>query len=121
MARLRILLRAARKHLDSPGGRFLLLLSCALVFLFAFHAKTAIYNNPSHIDGSTASKMWLTGTKLECDISASDAFAVWIFALFLLVVVPSMERRFENLRLAPVAVPRNQVYLERFFRPPPVR
>lgn len=114
-------MRAARQHLNSPGGRFILLLSCALVFLFAFHAKTAIYTNPAHIDGSTSSKLWLNGTKLESDISAPAAFAAWIFALLLLVVVPVRERRFGTLRRVPIPVPRNQIYLQRFFRPPPVR
>jgi hypothetical protein len=121
MAWLRTLVRAAREHLDSPYGRFLLLLSCALVFLFAFHAKTAVYRNPSHIDGSTSSKLWLSGSKPDSDISAPADLAFWTLALLLLLLAPAMERHGQSLRRSPVPVRRNRTYLERFFRPPPTR
>ena len=121
MARLRTLLRAAREHLDSPFGRFLLLLSCVLVFLFAFHAKTAIYHNAGHIDGSTSSKLWLSGSKLESDFSAPTNLILWIFAFLLLLLVPNRKRRVRDLRHAAIPVPRHQVFLKRFFRPPPTQ
>jgi hypothetical protein len=121
MACLRTLVRAARKHLDSPYWRFLLLLSCALVFLFAFHAKTAVYNNAGHLDGSTSSKLWLNGSKLDSDMSAPTTVAFWLLALLFVALSPGVERRFETLRRSPVPVPSNRAFLKRFFRPPPSR
>lgn len=121
MSRLRTLLRRASKHLDSPYWRFLLLLSCALVFLFAFHAKIAVYHNPGHIDGSTSSKLWLNGSKLDSDVSAPPMLAFWILASLLLWLAPIVERRFEVLRRSAVPVRSNRIFLERFFRPPPAR
>jgi hypothetical protein len=121
MGWLRTLVRAARKHLDSPYWRFLLLLSCVLVFLFAFHAKTALYQNPAHIDGSTSSKLWLNGSELDSDMSAPIGLPFWIFAFLLLVAAPSLERPFETLRRTLVPIAGNRIFLKRFFRPPPAR
>ena len=38
---------------------------CVLVFMFALHAKTAVYNGgaPAKVTPSTASKLWLNGQK----------------------------------------------------------
>jgi hypothetical protein len=119
MLKVRALLRAARKHLDSPYGRLLLLLSCVLVFYFALHAKTAVYHNPSHIDGSTSSKLWLNGGKLESDVAVIDALLVWALPWLLVLPRVSGRRFFPVLRCAPVPVPSNKLYLARFLRPPP--
>ena len=50
--------------------RGLLLMLCALVFMFALHAKTAVYNGsaPAKVTPSTASKLWLNGQKMEVQL-----------------------------------------------------
>ena len=47
--------------------RTLLLALCVLTFMFALHAKTAVYNGdaPAKVTPSTASKLWLSGQKME--------------------------------------------------------
>lgn len=119
MLKVRTLLQAARKHLDSPYGRLLLLLSCILLFYFAFHAKTAVYHNPSHLDGSTSSKLWLNGGKLESDVAVFDSLVLWALALLLLLPSISSKQAYPLLRVAPVTVRSKKQYLARFLRPPP--
>ena len=44
--------------------RTLAVLVCALVFFFALHAKTSIYNGSGvNVTPSTSSKLWLGGQK----------------------------------------------------------
>lgn len=112
-------MRAARKHLDSPSGRLLLLLSCVLVFFFAFHAKTAVYQNPSHLDGSTSSKLWLNGGKIESDVSVLDALILWTIALLTFLLRPSRVAIVRKVHPAPVPAQSRKHYLARFLRPPP--
>jgi hypothetical protein len=106
--------------LDSPWGRLLLLLSCVLVFYFAFHAKTAVYQSPSHLEGSTSSKLWLNGGKLGSDVSVFDSAVLWALTLILLLPSISSKQAFRSVRLVPVSVRNNKQYLSRFLRPPPV-
>jgi hypothetical protein len=89
------------------------------VFYFTFHAKTAIYHNPSHVEGSTSSKLWLNGGKLESDVAVFDSAVLW--ALVLLLLLPSIPNKqtFRSVRLAPVPVRSKKHYLARFLRPPP--
>ena len=115
---LRTLLKAARERLDSPLWRFLLVLSCVLVFAFAFHAKVAIYH-PGHIDGSTASKMWPAGGKLESGQAGPELMVFYLFALFLFVLCVPTQRRLAAMRRS-IALPvSRQFYSQRFQRPPP--
>ena len=102
--------------------RATLLWLCALVFFFALHAKTAVYNggSPAKATPSTASKLWLSGQKMEAQtLQSAGVVLFWIaftclFSLYLhrqprvlsAVVIPSPN----NLRLR---------YLHRFLRPPP--
>ena len=111
-------MRAARKHLDSPYWRFLLLLSCALVFSFAFHAKVAVYHNPTHIDASTSSKLWLNGGRME-SASLAPGPLLLPFAFLLFLFQPTLPRRLPVLRPAPVSSRRKQHSLYWFLRPPP--
>jgi len=119
MAYLRTLLNAARERLDSPMGRFLLLLSCVLVFSFAFHAKVAIYHHPGHVDGSTASKMWPTSGKIESAVSGAELTVFWLFAFLLLVVCAPTQRRYAIMRRSPVRLANQESHSGRFQRPPP--
>jgi hypothetical protein len=112
-------LRAARERLDSPLGRFLLVLSCVLVFSFAFHAKVAIYHYPGHIDGSTASKMWPAGGQLESGVAGADLIVLWLCAfLFMLMTLP--ERRRLAFKRNPCLLPTRREFRRKTFqRPPP--
>jgi hypothetical protein len=119
MTLLRTLLKAARERLDSPLGRFLLVLSCVLVFSFAFHAKVAIYHQPGHIDGSTASKMWLSGGKLEPETAGPGLMLFWFSTLLLLLLPPLADHYFVRTH-APERVPLSaEFHGSRFQRPPP--
>ena len=50
---------------------------CVLVFFFALHAKTAVYGAASHskVTPSTASKMWVSGQKMQSRIAPAQAAA----------------------------------------------
>jgi hypothetical protein len=119
MSCLRTLLKAAQERLDSRSGRLLLVLSCVLVFSFAFHAKVAIYHHPGHIDGSTASKMWPAGGQLESGLAGTELTVLWLCAfLFMLMTLPAQRRL--AVRRSAVPLPRTQqFYSKRFQRPPP--
>jgi hypothetical protein len=119
MTFLRTILRAARERLDSPAGRILLVLSCVLVFSFAFHAKVAIYHNPGHPDGSTASKMWPAGGKLESGVLGPELMVVGLLAVLLLVLCAPAQQRLAAMRRSPILLPRDGFRSERFQRPPP--
>ncbi len=102
--------------------RVTLLWLCALVFFFALHAKTAVYNGgaPAKATPSTASKLWLSGQKMEAQTPLSPGVVLfWIaftclFSLYLLhepkVRSAVVVRSPDNLRLW---------QLHRFLRPPP--
>lgn len=112
-------MKAARERLDSPAGRILLVLSCVLVFSFAFHAKVAIYYHPGQIDGSTASKMWPAGGKLECGLLGPELMTFCLFACLLFVLYPPAQQRLAAMRRSPILLPRDEFRLKRFQRPPP--
>jgi len=117
---VRTLLKAARERLDSPLGRFLLVVSCVLVFTFAFHAKVAVYHHSGHPDTSTASKMWLTADRGQLPTQISE-FSVLLFLLwFSLLVQCQAVRHQQEHRSRPVPSPLTQLNLRRFFRPPPL-
>jgi hypothetical protein len=102
--------------------RVLVILFCALVFFFALHAKTAVYNNapPAKQTASTASKLWLSGQKMEVQsIDSTGGVVFWMALLYLfglcLVQTPVLQRALvipavRNLPLWEV---------HRFLRPPP--
>jgi hypothetical protein len=116
---LRTLLKAARKRLDSPTWRFLLVLSCVLVFSFAFHAKIAAYYHPGHLDTSTSSKLWLNGGEVQPRTPLSDGAALWFITWVALLVGSSSFYRYQEHRRQPVPWPLNQLDLRRYLRPPP--
>ncbi len=102
----------------------MLLALCALVFMFALHAKTAVYNGgaPAKVTPVTASKLWLSGQKMEVQsVEASHAVLFWIAVLCLFQLFLHREPRVQSIFLTPP--PRNLSlrYLQRFLRPPPVQ
>lgn len=121
MKLLRTLLKAAREHLDSPTWRFALVLSCVLVFGFAFHAKVAAYYHPGHVDSSTSSKLWLNGDQAELGTPLSDSVAWWFVAWVALLVGSSslLFLRYQEGRRRPVVLPLNLFNVRHHLRPPP--
>jgi hypothetical protein len=109
----------------TPNDRWrtmVLLLMCALVFLFALRAKTASYNGdaPPKVTPSTSSKLWRSSQKMEVQaVDGSAAIMFWMvaacfFGLFrhpkpLLPIVLSVKTPSQG----------TLQYLHRFLRPPP--
>jgi hypothetical protein len=97
---------------------------CVLVFMFALHAKTAVYNGgaPAKATPSTASKLWLNGQKMEVgSIDSSNGVMFWITVLCLIGLYLHQELRVQSAFIPPA--PRNLPLrqLHRFLRPPPVQ
>ncbi len=105
--------------------RTLLLALCVLTFMFALHAKTAVYNGdaPAKVTPSTASKLWLSGQKMEVrSADPGTRLLFWMATLCLLCGV--YLRRAPRVQGAFVPpAPRDFAlrHLRRFLRPPPVQ
>ena len=94
---------------------------CALVFLFAYHAKTAVYGpSTAKITPVTASKLWVSSQKMEPTPQQSTSM-VLSWALVLCFFALHMPRkpllRHAVETPAPALLP--VIELHRFFRPPP--
>jgi hypothetical protein len=98
---------------------------CLLVFFFALHAKTAMYNGgaPVKITPSTASKLWVSGQKIEVPpaVDSGVPALVWIAALFL--YAPPLHRQplVPGVFLIPPPSNLPSWHLQRFLRPPPLQ
>ena len=94
---------------------------CALVFLFAYRAKTAVYGpSTSKVTPVTASKLWVSSQKMEPAPQSTAMVLTW--AVVLCFFALHMPRK-PLLRLAvetpaPALLP--FIELQRFLRPPPV-
>lgn len=94
---------------------------CALVFLFAYHSKTAGYgSSQARITPVTASKLWVSSQKMEpapqsTAVALSWAAVLCFFALHL-PRKPLLRRTIEPP--APALLPFIEVH--RFLRPPPI-
>ncbi len=104
--------------------RTLLLTLCVLVFMFALHAKTAVYNGgaSAKVTPSTASKLWLNGQKMEVRFVDSDSGVLfWMAVLCAIGLYLHRQLRVQSAFIPPA--PRNFPlrYLHRFLRPPPVQ
>ena len=107
--------------------RLLLLTLCVLVFMFALHAKTAVYKGRATAkvtpSTATASKLWLgDGQKMEVrSVDSGGAALFWMAVLCLIGLYLHRELRVQSAFIAPA--PRNIPlrYLHRFLRPPPVQ
>ncbi|HUI83703.1 MAG TPA: hypothetical protein VL240_05740, partial [Candidatus Binatia bacterium] len=90
---------------------------------FALHAKTAVYDGgaPAKVTPSTASRLWVSGQKLEIPPSFDPA---GLFFMAVLLVFGLYLRRDPGLQ-ASLVTPRPRDFLlrhlHRFLRPPPVR
>jgi hypothetical protein len=104
--------------------RTLALAFCALVFFFALHAKTSVYNGSSaNVTPSTASKLWVSGQKMETHApeSATGGVLFWMSVLCLFGLYFHSERIFESAFLEPAPCNLPLRHLHRFLRPPPVQ
>ena len=64
----------------------LIALAAAVVFLFAFHAKTGVYGSGPgvKVTASTSAKMWLNGQRAEVEPTApSGTLLIWFAILFI--------------------------------------
>jgi len=110
------------KTSHNKGWRWpLLLLACALVFLFALHAKVGAYDQVRDlaVNTSTSAKLWLDGEKIQQHSGVPPLAVLWFSVLIL-------DRR--SLYCTPsaglpifAATPRNLGLqdLHRTLRPPP--
>jgi len=112
-----------RLRQNKTAWRTLAIVFCALVFFFALHAKTAVYNHgaPAKLTPSTSSKLWSSGQKMETGPFASDGGRLLWMALFcLLQPYFRREPRTHSVFLPPPPSDRQLRHLHRFLRPPPV-
>src|SRR5271166_3976921 len=103
--------------------RGLLFMLCALVFLFALRAKTSVYNGgaPVKVTPSTASKLWLSGQKMEVrSVDSGNGVLFWMAVLCLFQMFLYRERGFQSALITPPPTDLSRRYLHRFLRPPPV-
>ena len=106
------------------GGlwRKLLLALCALVFFFALHAKTALYDGaaPVKVTTSTATKLWLNGQKMQVQSVDSSACALFWMTVFCLWGLYLHREPFVQSAIpVPPSSTLTLLYLHRFLRPPP--
>lgn len=103
--------------------RTLAVLVCALVFFFALHAKTSMYNGSGvTVTPSTSSKLWLSGQKIETQSLQSDvSLLFWMAALYLFILLIQREHLECSASLNPTHSNLRLRYLHRFLRPPPVQ
>ncbi len=103
--------------------RMVLVLLCALVFLFVLHAKTAVYNAgaPVKATPSTASKLWISGEKAQVPpvVDLSGGALAWMAVMCLYALHLHREPRVQSALLLPPASHASLRHLRRFLRPPP--
>ena len=109
------------KTLSPVGWRLLLLAACVLVFAFALHAKVSVYQQGSHIDTSTSSKLWLDGQRQVAQPISESLAVFWLASFLIYLFYKQSEGRHDAVYRAPAPVQLTQLYLHRFLRPPPLR
>jgi hypothetical protein len=95
---------------------------CVLVFLFALHAKTAVYGTAarSRVTPSTASKLWVSGQKMQAQIPHMQVAPLfWPLFLSLLGLQLLSRPRLQSALINPPPSNLQLWHLHRFLRPPP--
>jgi hypothetical protein len=95
-----------------------------LVFFFALHAKTAVYNGgvPVRTTPSTASKLWLSGQKTPVpSLETISDMLFWTASLYLLGLYLQPEHGVPSTLLTPPLRNLPLRHLNRFLRPPPIQ
>jgi hypothetical protein len=93
-----------------------------LVFFFALHAKTAVYNGgiPAKTTPSTSSKLWLSGQKMEVQSLETISYMLfWTAALYWFGLYLQRGHRVRSVLLTPPLRNLPLRHLNRFLRPPP--
>ena len=123
IARVELLAAVNGRIMQSETQRRALLLTlCALVFMFALRAKIDVYNGvaPAKATPSTASKLWVSGQKMEVQsVDPGTGMLFWMAVLCLIGVCLHRELRVRSAFRTPP--PRNLPLrqMHRFLRPPP--
>lgn len=97
---------------------------CVLVFFFALHAKTAVYGGAAraHETPSTASKLWVSGQKMEARVVPPESAPLfWAVFLGLLGLCLLSQPRVQNVLVVPSPSNLRLRHLRRFLRPPPAQ
>jgi hypothetical protein len=98
---------------------------CLLVFFFALHAKTAVYNggSPVKISPATASKLWLSGQKLQAPPIQFDhtPLLFWFLAVSLFGFCLNRRPLIQSVVVVPQPSNIRLWHLRRFLRPPPIQ
>jgi hypothetical protein len=107
---------------DKKTWRVMSIVFCALVFYFALHAKTAVYNGTTSLkqNPSTASKLWQSGQKMEPQLPETSIILCWMLTLCLLPLSFSRKTFVAYIFLIPPPSNLPLRHLHRFLRPPPV-
>lgn len=104
--------------------RKLLLGLCALVFFFALHAKTAVYNGgaPVKVTTATASKLWLDGQKMQTrSVDSNPSALFWMAVSCLCGLYLHRETFVQRVVVTSSSATSTLHYRRRFLRPPPVQ
>ena len=101
--------------------RTLLLVACALVFVFALHAKVAVYWQATQPHASTSSKLSLNGEKLQPQAVGPVISIFWLAAFVVCLFNRQPELRYQAVYETAAPPPREHLYLHRFLRPPPLQ
>jgi hypothetical protein len=102
--------------------RATLLWLCALVFFFALHAKLAVYTGgvPAKATPSTASKLWVSGQKMETQTPQPTGVVLfWIAFTCLFGLYLHRAPKVRRIVLTPPPNNLRSWQLHRFLRPPP--
>lgn len=97
---------------------------CALVFFFALHAKTSVYNNgaPPNVTPSTAGRLWMNGQKMESKTASFVPVVLfWMAACSLFGPYLHQEPQAPSALLVPPPRLAELQQLHRFLRPPPAQ
>lgn len=112
-----------RTNQNKAWLRALTVAFCALVFFFALHAKTSVYNGgkTAKLSPSTSCKLWSTGQKMETKSFATGSGVLFWMALFCLFA-PNFRPETRAHSAFAIPFPSNLLlrHLHRFLRPPPV-
>jgi hypothetical protein len=102
--------------------RTLAVLVCALVFFFALHAKTSLYNGSGvNVTPSTSSKLWCSQKIETQSVEANTGLLFWVTLLCLFSLFVQLEHLEYSESLTPAHSNLPLRYLHRFLRPPPVQ
>lgn len=99
-------------------------LAAAVVFLFAFQAKTGVYGRGDSVKAtsSTSAKMWLNGQKADVEPTGqTGTLLIWFAILFIHYLYLHRQFGVRTLFRVPAPLRLGLLYWRRCLRPPPIR